>query len=148
MVKTQKLNFMVFNARLFLKNNRTADGLTIITHGVGIDLNKNKRKRQQYNVLKHLINENNGCVFYSKKLSLLNFVIFDNEIFVTINLLVTPIIINRGMVLRRGIRNLVQMKLVSNLNQLILRTAMLRMKIIIILTPTIVNNESWILLPR
>ena len=31
--------------------------------------------------MKYLIDENNGCAFYSKKLPPLNFVMFDNEIF-------------------------------------------------------------------
>lgn len=54
----------------------------------------------------------------------------------------------RKMVLRLGIRYLVQIKLVPNSNQIILRTTMLQMKTKIMLTSIIKNEESWILLSR
>lgn len=50
-------------------------------NGLWIDLNENKCKRKQYNVLKHLIDEKKVYVFYSEKLLPLNLVMRDNETF-------------------------------------------------------------------
>ncbi|KAL9135673.1 MAG: hypothetical protein Q9175_003124 [Cornicularia normoerica] len=79
MVGSQKLGFMALSARLLTGVSRVADGLAVITNSVGIDLGENKRKRQQHDLLKHLIGRD-GYASYSEELPALNLIMHDHDI--------------------------------------------------------------------
>ena len=79
MVGSQKLGFVALSARLLTGVSRVADGLAVITNSVGIDLGEDKRKRQQYDLLKHLIGRD-GYASYSEELPALNLIMHDHDI--------------------------------------------------------------------
>lgn len=58
MVGSEKLGFMASSARLLTGVSRAADGLVIITNTIALNVSEHKRKKHQYDYLRHLIGPN------------------------------------------------------------------------------------------